>query len=162
MIICRYVSGRSGRIVVIFFVFCIRTLSFDYETSIRNLCCIIKFISIYREGALQIESYTPNLTIRIMSNRNDDEKGLFWKLPALYSDKLGKLGPAFGVGAGCGIGFGVGMIGGAGLGPGIPGLQIGFGFGAGCGVGIGGLIDEVVVNTKKLIKATHREVEKWR
>ncbi|KAI3684605.1 hypothetical protein L6452_33829 [Arctium lappa] len=134
-----------------------------------------------------------------MSNRNDDEKGLLWKLPALYSDKLGKLGPAFGVGAGCGIGFGVGMIGGAGLGPGIPGLQIGFGFGAGCGVGvgfgygagrgiaydenrqhsnltrafrgpatfpiqdeIGGLIDEVVVNTKKLIKATHREVEKWR
>ncbi|KAJ0579958.1 hypothetical protein HanPI659440_Chr04g0148431 [Helianthus annuus] len=87
---------------------------------------------------------------------------------------------------------------GAGLGPGIPGLQVGFGFGAGCGIGlgfgygagrgiaydenrkhsnvgklfsgpgslpqdeIGLLIEEVVVNTKKLIKATHREVEKWR
>ncbi|KAI3773686.1 hypothetical protein L1987_48216 [Smallanthus sonchifolius] len=137
-----------------------------------------------------------------MANRNDDDdddKGLLWKLPVLYSNKLGKLGPAFGLGAGCGVGFGVGLIGGAGLGPGIPGLQVGFGFGAGCGIGlgfgygagrgiaydenrkhsnvgklfsgpgslptqdeIGVLIEEVVVNTKKLIKATHREVEKWR
>ncbi|KAM0011648.1 putative keratin-associated protein, type6/8/16/19/20/21 [Helianthus debilis subsp. tardiflorus] len=137
-----------------------------------------------------------------MPNRNhnddDDDIGLLWKLPVVYSNKLGKLGPAFGLGAGCGVGFGVGMIGGAGLGPGIPGLQVGFGFGAGCGIGlgfgygagrgiaydenrkhsnvgklfsgpgslpqdeIGLLIEEVVVNTKKLIKATHKEVEKWR
>nr|XP_043636932.1 protein TRIGALACTOSYLDIACYLGLYCEROL 5, chloroplastic [Erigeron canadensis] len=133
------------------------------------------------------------------NNNNDEEKGLIWKLPVSYSDKLGKLGPAFGIGAGCGVGFGIGFIGGAGLGPGIPGMQLGFGFGAGCGVGlgfgygagrgiaydenrkysnvgklfngqgnlptqdeIGFLIEEVVVNTKKLIKATHREVEKWR
>ncbi|KAD4585565.1 hypothetical protein E3N88_23166 [Mikania micrantha] len=130
-----------------------------------------------------------------MANRNDDDdddKGLLWKLPVVYSNKLGKLGPGFGLGAGCGVGFGVGLIGGAGLGPGIAGLQVGFGFGAGCGVGLGFgygagrgiaydenrkhsnvgrlfwqdeinvLIEEVVVNTKKLIKATHREVEKWR
>ncbi|XP_071733318.1 uncharacterized protein [Rutidosis leptorrhynchoides] len=132
-------------------------------------------------------------------NDNDDDKGILWKLPVAYSNKLGKLGPAFGLGAGCGLGFGVGLIGGAGFGPGIPGLQLAFGFGAGCGVGlgfgygagrgiaydeyrkhsnvgklfsgpgnlptqdeIGYLIEEVVVNTKKLIKATHREVEKWR
>lgn len=48
-----------------------------------------------------------------MPNRNsDDDKGLLWKLPVAYSNKLGKLGPAFGLGAGCGVGFGVGLIGG--------------------------------------------------
>lgn len=49
-----------------------------------------------------------------MANRNidDDEKGLLWKLPVVYSNKLGKLGPGFGFGAGCGVGFGVGLIGG--------------------------------------------------
>ncbi|GJT83679.1 hypothetical protein Tco_1058021 [Tanacetum coccineum] len=48
-----------------------------------------------------------------MPNRNndDDDRGLLWKLPAVYSDKLGKVGPAFGLGAGCGLGFGVGLIG---------------------------------------------------
>ncbi|KAJ0795259.1 hypothetical protein HanPI659440_Chr04g0148421 [Helianthus annuus] len=44
-------------------------------------------------------------------NDDDDDIGLLWKLPVVYSNKLGKLGPAFGLGAGCGVGFGVGMIG---------------------------------------------------
>ncbi|XAR57474.1 hypothetical protein NMG60_11025630 [Bertholletia excelsa] len=129
----------------------------------------------------------------------DDDKGLLWKLPVVKSKQLGRIGPAFGIGAGCGVGFGVGLIGGMGFGPGVPGLQLGFGLGAGCGVGlgfgygmgrgiaydenrkysnvgkffsgpgnlpsqdeVGALIDEVVLNTKKLIKATSREVDKWR
>ncbi|KAF2299628.1 hypothetical protein P3X46_035236 [Hevea brasiliensis] len=134
------------------------------------------------------------------SRRSDEEeKGLLWKLPEVRFKDLGKVGPAFGLGAGCGVGFGVGLIGGVGLGPGIPGLQMGFGFGAGCGIGygfgygvgrgvahdenrrysnvgtffhgpgnlptqdeIGGLIDELVINTKKLVRATSREIEKWR
>jgi hypothetical protein len=131
--------------------------------------------------------------------RDDDPKGLLWKLPELNSNQLGKLGPAFGVGAGCGLGLGIGVLGGMGFGPGIPGMQVGFGVGAGCGVGlgfgygagrgiahdeyrkysnvgnlfngshnlptsddIGALVDELVLNTKKLVKATSREVEKWR
>ncbi|PIN01570.1 RNA helicase [Handroanthus impetiginosus] len=134
-----------------------------------------------------------------MSGRDEDEKGLLWKLPALKSGQFGKLGPAFGIGAGCGFGFAIGLVGGTGFGPGIPGLHLGFGFGAGCGVGlgfgygvgrgiaydesrrysnvgkvfhhrgnvpvqdeIGALVDELVVNTKKLIQATSREVDKWR
>ncbi|KAL0314025.1 UNVERIFIED_CONTAM: hypothetical protein Sangu_2246900 [Sesamum angustifolium] len=72
-----------------------------------------------------------------MNGRDEQEKGLLWKLPAVKSKQLGKLGPAFGVGAGCGFGFAVGLIGGTGFGPGIPGLQLGFGLGAGCGVGLG-------------------------
>ncbi|GAV71993.1 hypothetical protein CFOL_v3_15482 [Cephalotus follicularis] len=138
------------------------------------------------------------------STSNDEEeqqedRGLVWKLPSLQLKELGKLGPAFGLGAGCGLGFGVGLIGGAGFGPGIPGLQLGFGLGAGCGVGlgfgygmgrgmahdeyrrysnvgklfnrpgrlpsqddIGTLIDELVINTKKLVRATSREIDKWR
>ncbi|KAL2497566.1 glycine-rich protein [Abeliophyllum distichum] len=129
----------------------------------------------------------------------EEEKGLLWKLPTMKSKQFGKLGPAFGIGAGCGFGFAVGLVGGAGFGPGIPGLQLGFGFGAGCGIGlgfgygvgrgiayddnrkysnvgnlfngrgnlptqddIGALMDEIVVNTKKLIKATSREADKWR
>ncbi|KAF9587164.1 hypothetical protein IFM89_039604 [Coptis chinensis] len=133
------------------------------------------------------------------SSNNNEEKGMFWKLPELKTKQLGKLGPGFGFGAGCGVGFGFGLMGGAGLGPGIPGLQFGFGIGAGCGVGLGFgygvgrgvahdesrrytnigklfhgpgylpsqdelgvLIDELVVNTKKVIRATSREVEKWR
>ncbi|GMN56490.1 hypothetical protein TIFTF001_025607 [Ficus carica] len=77
--------------------------------------------------------------MRRREDREDegDEKGLLWKLPAVKSKHLGKLGPGFGLGAGCGLGFGVGLLGGAGLGPGIPGLQFGFGVGVGCGVGIG-------------------------
>ncbi|XP_038712960.1 uncharacterized protein LOC120006909 isoform X2 [Tripterygium wilfordii] len=88
---------------------------------------------------------------------------------------------------------------GAGIGPGIPGLQFGFGIGAGCGIGLGfgygggwgiahdenkmysnvgklfhgqrnfpsqdeisSLIDELVINTKKLVRATSKEIEKWR
>ncbi|OMO77541.1 hypothetical protein COLO4_25109 [Corchorus olitorius] len=67
----------------------------------------------------------------------DGDRGLIWKLPKLKLKDVGKVGPAFGLGAGCGLGFGVGLVGGAGFGPGIPGLQVGFGFGAGCGVGLG-------------------------
>ncbi|XP_042487641.1 keratin, type I cytoskeletal 14 [Macadamia integrifolia] len=123
---------------------------------------------------------------------NDSDKGLLWrKLPVLKSKHLGKLGPGFGLGAGCGFGIGVGFLGGVGLGPGIPGLQIGFGVGAGCGVGlgfgygvgkgvahdeyrrytnvglpsqndIGALLDEVVISTKKLMRATSKEIDKWR
>ncbi|GMY07962.1 protein TRIGALACTOSYLDIACYLGLYCEROL 5, chloroplastic [Fagus crenata] len=129
----------------------------------------------------------------------EEEKGLVWKLPQLKSKQLGKLGPAFGIGAGCGLGFGIGLLGGAGFGPGIPGLQVGVGFGAGCGVGLGfgygvgrgialdenrrysnvghlshrplnfstqdeiaALVDEFVINTKKLIRATSREIDKWK
>ncbi|XP_010063733.2 glycine-rich cell wall structural protein 1 [Eucalyptus grandis] len=128
-----------------------------------------------------------------------DDRGLLWKLPAVRSKQLGKLGPAFGVGAGCGLGAGLGLMGGLGFGPGIPGLQLGFGIGAGCGVGvgfgygvgrgiahddtrrysnvgnlfngsgslptqdeIGALVDDLVINTKKLISATSREIDKWR
>ncbi|PON60543.1 glycine-rich protein [Parasponia andersonii] len=131
--------------------------------------------------------------------REEGEKGLLWKLPVVKSKQLGKLGPAFGLGAGCGFGFGIGLLGGAGFGPGIPGLQLGFGVGVGCGVGvgfgyglgrgiaqdenrrysnianlnngsrnfptqdeIGALIDDLVDNTKKLVRATSREIDKWR
>ncbi|KAB5512426.1 hypothetical protein DKX38_029492 [Salix brachista] len=129
----------------------------------------------------------------------EEEKGLLWKLPEVRFKEFGRVGPAFGFGAGCGVGFGVGLVGGVGIGPGIPGLQFGLGLGAGCGIGygfgygvgrgvahdekrrysnvgknfrgpvnlptndeIGGLIDELVINTKKLVKATSREIEKWR
>lgn len=47
-----------------------------------------------------------------MSGRNAEEKGLLWKLPPLKSNQLGKLGPAFGIGAGCGVGFAFGLLGG--------------------------------------------------
>ncbi|KAL8482329.1 hypothetical protein ACS0TY_028486 [Phlomoides rotata] len=131
--------------------------------------------------------------------RDEEEKGLLWKLPSLKSRQLGSLGPAFGVGAGCGVGFSLGLIGGTGFGPGIPGLQLGFGFGAGCGIGvgfgyglgrgiaydanrrysnvggvfqnrgivpvedeIGAVVDELVLNTKKLIETTSRAMDKWR
>ncbi|MFS7951597.1 hypothetical protein Hanom_Chr07g00597021 [Helianthus anomalus] len=64
----------------------------------------------------QIICYRNHKTLNKMPNRNhnddDDDNGLLWKLPVVYSNKLGKLGPAFGLGAGCGVGFGVGMIGG--------------------------------------------------
>jgi hypothetical protein len=39
-------------------------------------------------------------------------RGLVWSLPVARSDALGKLGPAFGIGAGCGVGLGFGLIGG--------------------------------------------------
>ncbi|GJM92251.1 hypothetical protein PR202_ga08698 [Eleusine coracana subsp. coracana] len=42
-------------------------------------------------------------------------RGPLWSLPVARSDALGKLGPAFGIGAVCGVGVGVGLIG-AGLG----------------------------------------------
>ncbi|KAL5703988.1 hypothetical protein ACHQM5_022472 [Ranunculus cassubicifolius] len=130
---------------------------------------------------------------------NVDEKGLLWKLPVVKSKQFGKVGPGFGFGAGCGIGLGFGLMGGAGIGPGFPGLQFGFGIGAGCGIGLGfgygvgkggardenrkytnlgklfqsdgylpsqdelgALIDDLVVNTKKVIRATSKEIEKWR
>ncbi|CAN1143258.1 hypothetical protein LINPERHAP1_LOCUS24119 [Linum perenne] len=70
-------------------------------------------------------------------NNDDEEKGFIWKLPEIRVKDFGKIGPAFGYGAGCGVGFGVGLIGGFGIGPGIPGLQFGVGLGAGCGVGYG-------------------------
>jgi len=44
---------------------------------------------------------------------DDDNKGLLWKLPLVKSDQFGKLGPAFGIGAGCGLGFGAGVLGGS-------------------------------------------------
>ncbi|GLU16317.1 hypothetical protein SLE2022_327560 [Rubroshorea leprosula] len=126
------------------------------------------------------------------------DEGLIWKLPHVKIKELGKVGPAFGLGAGCGVGFGLGLFGGVGFGPGVPGLQVGFGFGAGCGVGLGfgygvgrgiahdehrmysnvgkllgpghlpsqddinALIDELVINTKKLVRATSKEIDKWR
>ncbi|XP_057974695.1 glycine-rich cell wall structural protein 1 [Malania oleifera] len=134
-------------------------------------------------------------------NGGDGEgKGLLWKFPVVKSKQLGKLGPAFGFGAGCGVGFGAGLLGGIGFGPGIPGLQFGFGLGAGCGVGLGfgyglgkgvahdehkrhsnvgkffhgpgnlpsqeemsAVVDEIVINTRKLLRATSREIDKyWR
>ncbi|KAI4351901.1 hypothetical protein L6164_006202 [Bauhinia variegata] len=134
-------------------------------------------------------------------NAGDDgeEKGLLWKLPVVKSRDFGKVGPAFGIGAGCGVGFGVGLLGGVGLGPGITGLQVGLGFGVGCGIGLGfgygvgkgiaqdenrrysnvgnvlhgagnlpsqddiaALVDDLVINTKKLIKMTSNEIDKWR
>ncbi|XP_065851739.1 uncharacterized protein [Euphorbia lathyris] len=130
---------------------------------------------------------------------DDEEKGLLWKLPEVKFKDFGKVGPAFGLGAGCGVGFGVGLVGGFGIGPGIPGMQLGFGFGAGCGIGYGfgygvgkgiahdqnrryssignsfnsprnvptrheisALVDELVVNTKKLVQVTSKEIEKWK
>ncbi|XP_026435315.1 uncharacterized protein LOC113333040 isoform X1 [Papaver somniferum] len=131
--------------------------------------------------------------------RDNDDKGLLWKLPVIKTNELGKLGPAFGIGVGFGLGVGIGFLGGVGIGPGIPGLQLGAGFGAGCGVGagfgygmgkgvahddvrrysnvgrpslenghlpsqeeIGVLIDDLVVQTKKVIRVTSREIDKWR
>ncbi|PAN27184.1 hypothetical protein GQ55_5G065400 [Panicum hallii var. hallii] len=122
-----------------------------------------------------------------------------WSLPVARSDALGKLGPAFGIGAGCGVGVGFGLVGGAGIGAGFPGLQLGFGAGAGCGIGIGFgygfgkgvaydesgrysnirrplqnsrslpydeqfdiMFDELMESTRKLIKATSKEIDKWR
>ncbi|XP_034674689.1 protein TRIGALACTOSYLDIACYLGLYCEROL 5, chloroplastic [Vitis riparia] len=99
-------------------------------------------------------------------------------------------GCGIGLGAGFlgGIGFGPGIPGlqlGVGFGAGC-GVGLGFGYGVGRGVAhdeyrrysnvgklfkgrdlptqddIGVLVDEVVRNTKKLIKATEREIEKWR
>ncbi|XP_022974025.1 keratin, type II cytoskeletal 3 isoform X1 [Cucurbita maxima] len=130
----------------------------------------------------------------------EDESGMLWKLPVLKSSRIGRLGPAFGLGVGCGVGFGIGLVGGAGFGPGIPGLQLGFGLGAGCGVGlgfgygagrgiaqddkrrysnvgdllngrqsifphrdeIGAVVDELALNTKKLIQVTAKEIDKWK
>ncbi|KAJ8484228.1 hypothetical protein OPV22_016713 [Ensete ventricosum] len=87
-------------------------------------------------------------------------------------------------GAGLGAGF-PGLRFGIGAGAGC-GIGLGFGYGMGKGVAfdddngkhtnvgklfqgnspshgqIGGLIDEVVVNAKKLVKATSQEIEKWR
>ncbi|KAL5843121.1 hypothetical protein ACOSQ4_009079 [Xanthoceras sorbifolium] len=133
------------------------------------------------------------------TRRDDEDKGLIWKLPELGMKDLGKLGPAFGTGVGCGVGLGVGVVGGVGIGPGFPGLQFGFGLGAGCGVGIGfgygvgkgvaydenrkysnvgklfngpgylpsqddigAIVDVFVLNTKKMIRETSREIDKWR
>ncbi|KAF8405634.1 hypothetical protein HHK36_007710 [Tetracentron sinense] len=74
----------------------------------------------------------------------------------------------FGVGAGCGVGLGFGY----GVGRGIAYdenrryTNVGKIFN---GAGnlpsqdeIGALIDEVVINTKKLIRATSKEIDKWR
>ncbi|KZV50893.1 ATP-dependent Clp protease ATP-binding subunit clpX-like, mitochondrial [Dorcoceras hygrometricum] len=95
------------------------------------------------DGAL--ERYLAEVNVKLndqavwanMNGKGEEAKGLLWKLPVVKSRQLGKLGPAFGVGAGCGLGFGIGFFGGAAIGPGIPGLQLGFGIGAGCGVGMG-------------------------
>ncbi|CAN8246641.1 unnamed protein product [Cochlearia groenlandica] len=124
-------------------------------------------------------------------SNGDDDKGLLWKLPQIRIRDVGKVGPALGLGLGCGFGFGAGLIGGLGFGPGVPGLQFGLGFGAGCGIGVGfgygvgrgaaydhsrsyhnvgkpsldevdSLIDELVVSTKRFVKATSKEIDKWR
>lgn len=47
-----------------------------------------------------------------MRDQGGELKGLAWKLPHVNSKQLGKLGPAFGLGAGCGLGFGIGLLGG--------------------------------------------------
>ncbi|XP_051124398.1 uncharacterized protein LOC127246842 isoform X6 [Andrographis paniculata] len=47
-----------------------------------------------------------------MKGSGEEHTGLLWKLPEFKSNHLGKLGPAFGVGAGCGFGFAIGLIGG--------------------------------------------------
>lgn len=49
---------------------------------------------------------------KMSARGNNEVKDLLWKLPVLKSDDFGKMGPAFGVGAGCGVGFGVGLLGG--------------------------------------------------
>ncbi|KAM1242615.1 hypothetical protein ACFX2G_034953 [Malus domestica] len=109
-------------------------------------------------------------------SREDDgenEKGLLWKLPILGTQQLGKVGPAFGLDGGCGLGFGIGFLGGAGFGPGIPGLQVGLGLVLDTGISpasrdlpthddIGALVEELVDNTKKLFRATTKEIDKWR
>ncbi|KAL9432234.1 hypothetical protein AB3S75_027284 [Citrus x aurantiifolia] len=101
------------------------------------------------------------------------------------------LGCGVGVGAGLvgGVGIGPGFPGmqfGLGFGAGC-GVGVGFGYGVGKGIAhdahgrysnvgklfqpqgdassqemLVGLIDELVLNTKKLVKATSREIEKWR
>ncbi|KAH7296024.1 hypothetical protein KP509_26G004800 [Ceratopteris richardii] len=65
------------------------------------------------------------------------QSNFLWKLPAVQTPELGRIGPGFGYGMGCGVGLGVGLVGGAGLGFGFPGLNFGAGVGAGCGLGIG-------------------------
>ncbi|KAJ3671568.1 hypothetical protein LUZ60_007647 [Juncus effusus] len=98
-------------------------------------------------------------------------------------------GVGLGVGLFGGIGFGAGFPGlhfGLGLGAGC-GVGLGFGYGSGKGVSydengkhtnvgklfqkgqnmpgqeqIGALMDELVVNTKKLVQATSKEIEKWK
>ncbi|KAG7025114.1 hypothetical protein SDJN02_13937 [Cucurbita argyrosperma subsp. argyrosperma] len=117
----------------------------------------------------------------------EDESGMLWKLPVLKSSRIGRLGPAFGLGVGCGVGFGIGLVGGF-L------LQLGFGvLVSGCGLGlgfgyaieelllfchqetfldfhfyfisrdeIGALVDELALNTKKLIRVTAQEIDKWK
>uniref|UniRef100_A0A803N0R7 Uncharacterized protein n=1 Tax=Chenopodium quinoa TaxID=63459 RepID=A0A803N0R7_CHEQI len=71
------------------------------------------------------------------ANDRDADKGLLWKLPEIQTKDFGKIGPAFSFGAGCGFGFGLGVIGGA-------------------------LVDELVINTKKLMVAASKEMDKWR
>ena len=100
-------------------------------------------------------------------------------------------GCGFGLGVGLigGAGFGPGIPGlqlGIGFGAGC-GVGFGFGYGVGRGIAhdeyrsysnvgklsdgpgnlpsqddIGALVDEVVINTKKLIRATSKEIDKWR
>ncbi|XP_050234526.1 uncharacterized protein LOC126682804 [Mercurialis annua] len=99
-------------------------------------------------------------------------------------------GVGFGIGLVGGIGLGPGIPGlqmGIGFGAGC-GIGYGFGYGVGKGVAhddkrrysnvgnlfhshanhlptqdeIASVIDELVINTKKLVKATSREIEKWR
>nr|CAD1842189.1 unnamed protein product [Ananas comosus var. bracteatus] len=98
-------------------------------------------------------------------------------------------GVGFGIGLFGGAGLGAGFPGlqfGLGIGAGC-GIGLGFGYGLGKGVAyddkkkysnvgklfqdatnlpsqerIGALVDELVENTKKLVKATSKEIEKWR
>ncbi|RWW22539.1 hypothetical protein BHE74_00017722 [Ensete ventricosum] len=98
-------------------------------------------------------------------------------------------GVGFGVGLVGGSGLYIHLLNVSGIGAGFPGLQLGFGFGAGCGIGLGFgygvgrgvaydenrrytnvgklnqieiLFDELMEITRKMIKATSKEIEKWR
>ncbi|PPD76969.1 hypothetical protein GOBAR_DD26100 [Gossypium barbadense] len=82
----------------------------------------------------------------------ETDKGLIWKLPQLKLKEVGKVGPAFGLGAGCGLGFGIGLVGES---NGTIKMHSNLDE-------IGGLIDELVINTKKVAVAASREIEKWR
>ncbi|KAL0437871.1 UNVERIFIED_CONTAM: hypothetical protein Slati_2270100 [Sesamum latifolium] len=72
-----------------------------------------------------------------MNGRDEEEKGLLWKLPAVKSKQLGSLDLPLALALAAGLVSPSGSLEGTGFGPGIPGLQLGFGLGAGCGVGLG-------------------------
>ena len=112
----------------------------------------------------------------------------FGKLGPAFGTGVG-CGVGFGLGLVGGVGIGPGFPGmqlGMGLGAGC-GIGMGFGYGVGMGVAhdanrkysnsgklfnspgylpsqdeIGAIVDELVLNTKKMVRATSREIDKWR